>query len=73
MTPLMFVRKHAGQSIGEVARALAVTPTHISKVERAKGRCSPELAEKLVKHFGSNQITEEQILYPDRYMANQAA
>lgn len=73
MTPLKTVRQLAGKSIGEVARAMEVTPTHISKVERTKGRCSPELAEKLVAYFGADRITEEQILYPERFLEQKAA
>lgn len=73
MTPLMKVRLAAEMSIGAVARAVEKTPTHISKVERAKGRCSPELAEQLVKLFGQDHITEEQILYPERFKEPQAA
>lgn len=73
MSPLMSARKRAGMSIGAVARKVGVTPTHISKLERNKGGCSPKLAEKLFCLLAHCGLTEEQILYPERFADKEAA
>lgn len=73
MSPLMSARKRAGMSIGEVARLVGVTPAHISKLERNKGGCSPRLAEKLFYLLRHNGLTEEKILYPQRFSKKEAA
>ena len=39
---------------------------NISRLENGKQRASPDLAERLAKHFGY-AITEIQILYPERF------
>ena len=66
MTPLKKIRLERRQSAQSIARALGVDPATISRVERGLARCSPDLAERLAKHFGG-AITELQILYPERF------
>lgn len=38
-----------------------------------KARASAEMAEKLVAELGRELITEEQILYPERFIGKKAA
>ena len=65
-TPLRTLRLARGQSIPHVARAVGVVASTLSRMERGLQRPSPELAEKLAKHFGY-AITEMQLLYPERF------
>lgn len=69
--PLKSARKRLGKTQADLADAAGVSQAHISALEIMKERASPALAEKLVELLGRANITEEQILYPDRYMANQ--
>lgn len=68
-SPLRQIRERKGQTIVEVSRAVQTDPGNLSRIENAKQNASPELAEKLVKHF-AGEISEVEILYPQRYMAN---
>jgi len=71
-TPLKKVRKSTGISIAEISRNFKVqgftgsSDGHLSKVERGIQQASPALAEALSTYFGG-KVTEEQILYPERY------
>jgi transcriptional regulator with XRE-family HTH domain len=67
-TPLKKARKKAGMSIYELAEKAGCAPSTVSRVERDGQGISSELAEKLVKGLGEDLITEEQILYPARFM-----
>lgn len=67
-SPLRQIRERKGQTIVEVSRAVQTDPGNLSRIENAKQNASPELAEKLVKHF-DGEISEVEILYPLRYMA----
>jgi transcriptional regulator with XRE-family HTH domain len=67
-SPLRLIRERKGQTIVEVSRAVQTDPGNLSRIENAKQNASPELTEKLVKHF-DGEITEVEILYPQRYMA----
>lgn len=62
-------RLKRGQTLLEVAQAVGSNAGHISKIENNINKPSPELAEKLAKHFGY-AITEIQILYPERFLDN---
>jgi transcriptional regulator with XRE-family HTH domain len=66
-SPLRKVRERKGQTITEVGRAVTVDPGNLSRIENCKQKASTELAEKLAKHF-NNEITEMEILYPDRFI-----
>jgi transcriptional regulator with XRE-family HTH domain len=66
-SPLRQIRERKGQTIVEVSRAVSIDPGNLSRVENGKQKASTELAEKLAQHFG-NEISEMEILYPDRFM-----
>lgn len=66
-SPLRQIRERKGQTIVEVGRAVSVDAGNLSRVENCKQKASTELAEKLAKHF-DNEITEMEILYPDRFI-----
>lgn len=72
-TPLKRVRRELGIKQETIAAALGVSQAHISCVENRKERASPDLAERIVRFFGREQITEEQILYPQRFADKEAA
>lgn len=67
-TPLKLIRKKRGKTQEDVANAVGVSQAHISSLEANKERASPDLAEKLAEYLGRDLITEEQILYPERFM-----
>lgn len=67
-SPLRQIRERKGQTIVEVSRAVSIDPGNLSRVENGKQKASTELAEKLAQHF-NNEITEMEILYPDRFSA----
>lgn len=73
MTPLRAIRKKRKLTIYDVARAVDVRPGTISKIERGMAGASSELAERLVTFFGRPAITEEKILYPERFANKEAA
>lgn len=66
-TPLKRLREERGESVRHVAAAIGTSPSNLSRIENAEHRSSPEIAERLARHFG-HAITELQILYPERYM-----
>jgi transcriptional regulator with XRE-family HTH domain len=70
-SPLRQIRERKGQTIVEVSRAVSIDPGNLSRVENGKQKASTELAEKLAQHFG-NEISEMEILYPDRFMLSTA-
>lgn len=65
-TPLKTARKRSSQSIHTVADAVQTNAGNLSRIENMKQRASPDLAERLAKHFGY-AITEIHILYPERF------
>lgn len=66
-TPLRRARKARGMTQEDLARAVGVTQTHISCIETMAERASPDLAARLVAVLGRQLISEEQILYPERF------
>lgn len=70
-SPLRVVREAKNQTIVEVSRAVGTDPGNLSRIENGKQRASTELAAKLATHFGG-AITEMEILYPERYCADDA-
>lgn len=70
-TPLRLIRERKGQTIVEVSRAVLTDQGNLSRIENGKQKASTELAEKLAKHF-DHEITEMEILYPDRFMSDAA-
>ena len=67
ITPLKRARIERGDSIRVVAAAVKTNPGNLCRIENARQKPSPDLAERLALHFG-HAITELQILYPERYM-----
>lgn len=65
-SPLKQIRLKRHGTLAEVATAVATNTGNLSRIENGKQKASPNLAEKLAKHFG-HEITEIQILYPERY------
>ncbi|EAQ2491488.1 helix-turn-helix transcriptional regulator [Salmonella enterica] len=65
-TPLRKARLNAKMIIQEVATQTKCDPGNLSRMERGIQRPSPELAEKLAKLF-CTELTEIQILYPERF------
>ena len=65
--PLKAIRIQRDQTLSEVATAVGTDAGNLSRIENSKQKASPELAEKLAKHFGY-AITEIQILYPERFL-----
>lgn len=65
-TPLRIERERRGWSSLKVARELTINQSYFSKIELAKVKPRPEIAERIALHFG-HAVTELQILYPERY------
>ncbi len=66
LTPLRALRRKRRLTLVRVAKGVKTDPTNLSRIERGMQK-SPELAEKLVKYFGRKALTEEQVLYPERF------
>lgn len=72
MSPLRKARKRRGWRLHDVVDRLReincpVDMGNLSRIERGKQTASPALAEKLCLVFGG-ELTELQILYPERFM-----
>ena len=52
--------------VAEVAGAVGVNQSQYSRVESGKRRPSPDLAKRLADYFG-NEVTRDQILFPELY------
>lgn len=65
-SPLRNIRKANGFSLQHVCRGVGVDNGHLSRIERGE-KTSPDLAEKLSIFF-KNEISEIEILYPERYI-----
>lgn len=68
-TPLRNARLKAKMTIQEVASSIKCDPGNLSRMERGIQRPSPEVAERLARLF-SAELTEIQILYPERFCAD---
>ncbi|MBB3320942.1 MULTISPECIES: helix-turn-helix domain-containing protein [Atlantibacter] len=66
-TPLRKMRVEKGFTISDVAAATQIDVGNLSRIERGIQITSLETAEKLAKFF-KQEISEMQILYPQRYM-----
>ena len=72
MTPLKTARLAMGWSLLALAQRLAragIKTDHasLSRLERGKHGASTAMAEKLALVFGEAQLSEMQVLYPERY------
>lgn len=72
MTPLKAIRLSRNVTLYELADAVDSHPGNLSRIENAKQGASPQLAERLARHFG-HAVTEMQILYPERYIPSQVS
>lgn len=70
-TPLRAAREKRGMTLKQVADACGIDVSHYRRVELAEAGVSPEKAEVLARFFG-HEVSEMQILYPKRYMAQPA-
>lgn len=68
ITPLRQARESRNMTIQQVAIAIGTDSGNLSRIERGLQVPSKDLAEKLVKHF-DGEITEIQILWPERFAA----
>lgn len=68
MTPLRVARKMRKLTQQQLALAVGVTQSHISSIETGGDHASAQLAEKLVEVIGRQWISEEEILYPERFI-----
>lgn len=67
-TPLRLARERREMTIVQVSTATGIDPGNLSRIERGCQTPSKDVAEKLAKFF-DNEVTEIQILYPERYSA----
>lgn len=72
MTPLKKARETRGWKLNDVVHRLqehgcALDAANLSRLERQKQSASTDVAEKLCLVFGG-ELTELQILYPERFM-----
>lgn len=65
-TPLRRIRLKKKCSLAEVSSSVGSDAGNISRIENAKQKPSPKLAEELVKFFNF-EISEMEILYPERF------
>ena len=72
MTPLKKIRIERGLTIYTVASGVECSAGTISRVESGNHGVSPDLAERLARFF-DGAITEEQVLYPDRFVIQKTA
>jgi len=66
-TPLRLARERRSLTIVQVSASTGVDPGNLSRIERGSQTPSKDVAEKLAKFFG-HDVTEIQIIYPERYM-----
>ncbi len=66
-TPLKVAREKRKLTQRNVADAVDIDPTFYGRLENMKAGASAEVAAKLAKFFG-HEVTEMQILYPERYV-----
>lgn len=71
MTPLRAARKKVKLTQQKLAVSVGVTQAHISAIENRVDRASAELAARLVAVIGRQVISEEEILYPERFLGEE--
>lgn len=60
-----------GKTVSEVADAIGIDQSTLSRIELRQQAPSVSVAEKLARYFGT--ISEIEILYPERYMGGDQA
>lgn len=71
-TPLRNARESRRLTVKEVADVVGTDQGALSRIERQKQVCNLTIAEALTKFFANEKLTENHILYPQRYMAKKA-
>lgn len=71
--PLRGIREAKGFTIEYVSTATGIAQPTISQIERGGRGVSIDVAEKLVEFYGRDTITEMELLYPERFVDQQAA
>jgi transcriptional regulator with XRE-family HTH domain len=71
-TPLRAIRTARHLSLATVATAIGLDTGNLSRIERMTQQASPSTAEALSNYF-DREITEEQILYPERFVEKATA
>ena len=66
-SPLKTIRIKRGLTLAEVSHSVGTDVGNLSRIENRKQQASPDLAQRLAKFFGG-EITELQILYPERFL-----
>lgn len=69
-TPLRRARRAAGLTTTVLAERVGINQANISRLERGLQTATPQLAEALARELGN--VTELEILYPERYIAQPA-
>lgn len=72
ITPLRAIRTSRQLSLATVATAIGLDTGNLSRIERMTQQPSPATAEAL-SNFFDREITEEQILYPERFVERATA
>lgn len=67
------MREKNGFSLEYVAGETGIKASNLSMMERGQGGISPSSAEKLVKFYNDEMLTEMQLLYPERFTEERAA
>jgi transcriptional regulator with XRE-family HTH domain len=70
-SPIKTLRLKRGQTLAHVAQAIGTDAGNLSRVENGKQKPSTWMAARLARHFGY-EITEIQILYPERFADSHA-
>ena len=69
-TPLRNARESRELTVNEVANLVGTDQGALSRIERQKQVCNLALAERLADFFYAEKLTENHILYPQRYMSS---
>jgi transcriptional regulator with XRE-family HTH domain len=67
-TPLKQARLRRGLKQSEVAEAVGIGTSQFCRIERCTSGASRVIATKLAAFFGPDELTREQILYPEEYV-----
>lgn len=70
-SPLKLVRRKHGLTLQQVADSVGIDTGNLSRIERGHQVPNKKLAEKLANFF-KNDITETQIIYPERFIDESA-
>ncbi len=71
-SPLRLARERRGLTLKDVADNVAVDQGNLSRIERGEQTPSKDLVESL-SNFFDGEVTEMQIIYPERYPQPQEA